>query len=498
MSDLLPALLAALIGSVLIDAFALPQAPRLLRRPLAIWLIASTTLVPFGLSLAVSGDPIFASIFSLALHLLTVLASNTKIRVLGEPLLFSDFALIGGIFRHPQFYFSVLTQWQKAAGLIALAALPVVLCFLVRPNLEMAINGSMIAGAGLVLSDLGVRIGGLLRIAQRPDLERDATSLGLVPTILFYWLRWRKSPRACVDPQADGPKGDDPARANDAFDLVVVVQCESYADPAELFGDVGEPLSWLQACRKDSAQWGNLQVSGFGAYTMRTEYGVLFGRDEADLGFRRFDPYLTAMDDVPCALPNRLDSAHWRSLFVHPHDMRFYNRDRILPAAGFDELVGKDQFDPPEPQQGRYVTDAAVAEKILEIAGKTDMPSFIYSVTIENHGPWAPHRGAGTDHMVENYTRLVRAGDRMLGQLREGIAKLEKRALLVFFGDHRPSIPGVSKPGGDRHTPYVMLRFDRDGRVETLRNSRKDLSPAQLHEVILAMNNGRIIGKNTS
>ncbi|WP_162013491.1 LTA synthase family protein [Erythrobacter sp. NAP1] len=405
--------------------------------------------------------------------------------MLGEPLLFTDLALIGAMFRHPQFYFSVLTQPQKAAGLVALAVLAIVLAILVRPNLEMAANGSMLAGAGLVLTDLGVRLGTMRKIAWEPDIARDATALGLVPSILIYWLRWRKSSPASLHADLRVEGHDQGAGAADEVDLIVIIQCESYADPKDLFGSHHEPLPWLEASRKDAAQWGNLLVSGFGAYTMRTEYGVIFGRGEEELGFRLFDPYLTALDDVSSALPNRLARDRWRSLFVHPHDMRFYNRDRILPAAGFDELVSEDEFE--APREGRYVSDAAVADKIIELGRQSDSARLIYSVTIENHGPWAPHGDAGADHMIENYDRLVRAGDDMLGHLRKGIAVLEKRALLVFFGDHRPSIPGASTPGGDRHTPYVMLRFDRDGGILPMDNSREDLSPAQLHQAILEM-----------
>lgn len=46
----------------------------------------------------------------------------------------------------------------------------------------------------------------------------------------------------------------------------------------------------------------------------------------------------------------------------------------------------------------------------------------------------------------------------MLSMLSERVAAKGRPALLVFFGDHRPSIPGVIEPGGPRHTPYIMLR----------------------------------------
>jgi phosphoglycerol transferase MdoB-like AlkP superfamily enzyme len=87
--------------------------------------------------------------------------------------------------------------------------------------------------------------------------------------------------------------------------------------------------------------------------------------------------------------------------------------------------------------------------------------------------------------MVDNYNRLVLAGDAMLGQLREGLEELGKPTTLVFFGDHRPTIPGASEPGGDRHTPYVILRQGPSCEAHAATGQNVDLTPAQLHHAIL-------------
>ena len=72
----------------------------------------------------------------------------------------------------------------------------------------------------------------------------------------------------------------------------------------------------------------------------------------------------------------------------------------------------------------------------------------------------------------------------MLTALCTRLAADERPALLVFFGDHRPSIPGILEPGGARHTPYVMLRFDGTGNT-IAGNGRVDLTPADLHHAVL-------------
>ena len=497
MIEILLTLALSLAGAVCADRYARPTPSKsglALRRAPAIWLLSLISASIFGILLAASGNPYLALILSLALHVLLVSASNAKYRMLGEPLLFSDLALIGAIFRHPQFYFSVLTIWQKGLGLIALAALAAVLYWFFVPSLIMGVAGLTLALSAFAILLLSLRLRPFSNLATRPAVEKDTCEFGLLPIILLYWLRWRVEKAVSEKRLGAGalPEGIPLATAEQAR-IIIVVQCESFADPVELFGGNADTLVHLGRSRRDGLIWGNLLASGFGAYTMRTEYGVLFGRGEEELGFRMYDPYLTAIADVDHAIPNKLRMNGWRSVFVHPHDMRFYNRHTLLPKAGFTDLVGENHFEAPPSGPGRYVKDAAVAEKIIEIARAAEAPTFIYAVTMENHGPWARHGGADPQQMIANYNRLVKAGDSMLGRLREGVASLGQPALLAFFGDHRPSIPGASEPGGPRHTPFVMIQFDAQGRITGQPNARLDLTPAQLHHAIVELTQGSTI-----
>ena len=453
-------------------------------------LLALVSTALYGGFLALCGNAGLSALLAFALLALLALASNAKRAMLGEPLLFSDLALMGAIFRHPQFYLSALSGWQKLAmaAVAALLALALAWLFVADPVPHGIGAGLALVGVAALTSIL--RLPGFRALAPRPDPDADMTRLGLVPTLILHWRRWREMPDAppCppVQRSAIAPGLAPP-------ELIVAIQCESFADPVELFGDPAMALPGLTAARADAWHWGNLLVSGFGAYTMRTEYALLFGREESDLGFRRFDPFLTALRDSSYALPIRLRPAGWRSLFIHPHDMRFYGRDRILPASGFDRLVGEESFAPPAKGEGRYVTDAAIAHEILTRAAEATDPTLLYAVTIENHGPWSADKDAaaqGSDSrspglLVEKYRRLVGKGDTMLAELRAGIAALQRPALLVFFGDHRPSIPGASEPGGNRHTPYVVLRFDARGQLVKGDGQPRDLTPAALHHLIL-------------
>lgn len=459
-----------LAASLLADALVRERR----RRSFAgVWLHLWIVLAVAGLVQALSGNAMVSALVALGLVAMLALVSNAKNAMLGEPLVFSDLALVAAVFRHPQFYLSALQQWQLAAlvagaaGLLALLAWQFVAAVL--PHLA----GLAVLVAALVMIRISLMLPPWRGLALVPDARADLARHGLLASLLLYWWRWRAS----ADPAPCSSSLSAPTSA----ELVVVVQCESFADPSELFGDPALALPCLAAARGDAWVQGRLLVSGFGAYTNRTEYGVIFGRDEDVLGFRRFDPFLTALGEASHALPARLARAGWRSLFVHPHDLGFYSRDIIMPAAGFAELVGPDAFVMPSKGEHRYVTDAAIADVIMDRARAAAGPTLIHAVTIENHGPW-PADGNG--HRSSAYLRLVGKGDAMLARLTQEMAALRKPAILLFYGDHRPSIAGLVDPGGDRDTPFVLLRFGADGTLLRGNGQSRDLSPAQLHHLL--------------
>lgn len=434
----------------------------------------------FGFFLAGSGSVAVSGVLVTALMALFTITSNAKHGMLGEPLIFSDLALIAALFRHPRFYFTAIPKSQRRTLAVAGPVLLLGLALLFVPRWAPHLAGLALAGGAGLLMRLLILTPAFTRLAPVPDADADLGRYGLIATLLLYWWRWRGTPdpvpcvpsEAAVSPEAVLP------------DLVVIVQCESFADPVDLTGLSESALPGLSAARGLAWQWGDLGVSGFGAYTMRTEYGVLFGRSEPALGFRRYDPFLTAFGEASYALSARLGVYGYRSLFVHPHDMRFYGRDRLMPAIGFDRVIGEENF-ASVPRDGRYVDDRALGEAIGTLIDSAVEPTLIYSVTMENHGPWDMDRAAGKASGLEAYLDHLRSSDAMLSGLVDRISSIGRSGVLVFFGDHRPSIPGVTEPGNGRHTPYVMLRFGAGGRLETGANRRVDLTPDELHHAIL-------------
>lgn len=469
-----------LAASLLLDAAVRPRAGGFRCWPgVMLHLVVMTGV--FGLGLAIAGALGVATVLALAFMALLLFASNAKYAVLGEPLVFSDFALIVAVFRHPRFYLVAVStgqRWLLAAG-AAFAVLVFAALYSPEPKPHLAGLGLMIGAAAAVTMLLNSRwFAGEMHI---PALEHDVRRFGLLAILVLYWNRWRE----IADPPPLVP-AEAAARANAAsLPLIVIVQCESFCDPVEITGLARDALPGLARARQAAWQWGELAVSGFGAYTMRTEYGVLFGRSEEALGFRRFDPFLTAQGEASYALPARLSAADYHCTFVHPHDMRFYRRDRLMPTIGFHRIIDDAGFAPAAADGGRYVGDKILGAALCALIDAAPDRSLLYAVTMENHGPWDGDEARGPAGRLAGYIRHVRNSDAMLTALADHLARDSRPSLLVFFGDHRPSIAGVTAPHGPRHTPYVMLRFGEGARSPPGGARRVDLAPDALHHAIL-------------
>ncbi|BCK76832.1 capsule polysaccharide biosynthesis protein [Acetobacter aceti NRIC 0242] len=424
----------------------------------------------FGSILMLCGSPVCAAVLTgIAVSALAV-ASNAKYAVLYEPLVFSDLFLLKYFIRHPCFYIFAISPVLRvgiAAGLIIMLTL-----------LVMAMAYASLAGhvAGLMLAALFFVILLLFpveRMAPVPDVERDIVRFGLGGCLFIYWRRWRRQSRELLPPAHMEPLPAQPG------EVIVIVQCESFADPQTLAlhrNAVIPPMSGLEQARARASQYGSLNVSGFGAYTLRTEYAVLSGKTEEELGFRRFDPFLTALQNADQSLPSLLGRAGFRTIYMHPYDLHFGDRITVMPGMGFSETMGCESFGSGGSGTSVYVNDRELADKILYKISKNSDPLFLYAVSIENHGPWN-----GKGDPVACYLSHLENSDAMIGQLIEGLDQCQRPARLIVLGDHRPSIPGATSPEAGRDTPYVVVDFPSDQVVPV----RSDIPPEALFRLAL-------------
>lgn len=422
--------------------------------------------------LVITGGVLPACVATCSLAAILTITSRLKESALKEPLVFSDLALAASFLRYPRFYIGAITLPARIA-LLGFIAAAMFLLFRMTTSLSARLTGGAIALGGIALFTMLWCRFWSRTMMRTPDLAQDIRSYGLFATLVGYTLRWRNEKDPTHLPPTLSPEN------GNGFDLLCVIQCESFMDPQDIPG-VSPELPNFTRLMRTARQSGHLKINHFGAYTMRSEYGVLFGRCEEQLGFRRYDPYLTARSECSFSLANRLRNLFARRIFLHPHNLHFYGRDRLMPLAGFGELIGPETFDNTT-LCGRYVGDAALANKIIQLTNRDKTGgTFLYAVTIENHGPW-PGGGKEGVSPLENYKRHLESADRMLSTLDNAFQTSRKRTLLVFFGDHQPSLPGVIAPAHSTRTPYFIQEYSARSPIT---QQHKDLTPAQLHQSI--------------
>ncbi|THD61132.1 MAG: LTA synthase family protein, partial [Bradyrhizobium sp.] len=153
-----------------------------------------------------------------------------------------------------------------------------------------------------------------------------------------------------------------------------------------------------------------------------------------------------------------------------PYDRRFFRRDVAIPALGFDVFLDEANTEFTSAERiGRYISDRAVGQVLLDRIRQSGRPSLFYAVTMENHGPW-------TD--IDNYLEHVYNSDRLLGMVIESLDDSGRDYVLAFFGDHRPALRNVASRG---ETPFVILR----NIAPTSSVPPVTVSAAQLNELLI-------------
>jgi hypothetical protein len=433
------------------------------------WMLfdSAPLVAAFCALLAATARPVLAGGLVGGACIFLAVADRAKRAALAEPLAFTDGGLLWQVPAHPRFYLPFVPRAVVVGGIGAGVAAFVGVVVL-EPGLAIGAPGRLaLLGVALALAGLVLRPLALLRgAAIARDPARDAARFG---PLAAFALQARiaaveRRARRAAHPPAPAPVAPDAARAH-----LVLLQLESFCDPRRL--GMAQSLPHWDALAAGAMARGRLAVPGFGANTMRTEFVVLTGLDDAELGLDRFNPYFRFARAPVASLAWALGGAGWRTACLHPYDGRFFGRDRVLPALGFQRFEAAADF-ADAPREGGLVTDAALGARIVTGIDTATAPVFLYAISVAAHGPWpGPDPAAG-------WAARMAATDAMLGAVAQAARRSARPVVLVAFGDHRPSLP-IARGATD--TDYLIWRSDVAGQ-----GTATDLDAAALHRAVRA------------
>lgn len=466
---------AAAVGLLLTWAIEIFLQPRPgLCRPFSSWLIHSGLwCCVLGVLYALTGRVWFSTTNALALWLLIVLVSNAKFHSLREPFVCADFEYFSDALRFPRLYLPFFGI-GKASG-FAGAFLSGVAGGL---YLEVSRDQSWQEAALLLAFGTGFLLVGN-RQALQPSYEpaTDLRNWGLAACLWRYFRAGsaKVDISALQSPFQPREQGEETASATSAASHpdLISVQSESFFDVRSLHSGIKpHVLKNFDLMCSESLAHGQLEVTAWGANTVRTEFAYLTGLSSDRLGVHRFNPYRSlARQGVP-SIATALKRLGYRTVCVHPYAGCFYNRDQVLPALGFDEFIDQRAFKDSQ-RAGPFIADSAVTDKILALLGdpSRSQPLFIHAITMENHGPLHLEKldasqaaklfTSTLDESLADlgpYVRHIANADQMLGRLRQRLKTSPRPTHLCFFGDHVPIMPQVYHKIGepDGSTNYLI------------------------------------------
>lgn len=418
----------------------------------------------FGLIMAIALRPWLAATLVVVLAAVLTLVSEIKRGILAEPLTLTDFALVPQAVRHPALYYVDVLQrrpMQILVLFIGLGLIAVLGVWIIREPPLIAI-GALADRALWAASFFGA-----LAIFLHPAFSRFACTLlsphlfgedearhGLLASLALTAAARHAQPGALPIARKAARALPRPLAAPAGPSIVVVVQMESFVDIAKRDAS-GPEFPHFTKLRQEAVLHGSLLLPYEGAYTMRTEFGFLSALPGEMLGMHVSDPFLSARHYGVGAVPQRMREAGYRTVFIHPYDGDFFARRSVMPALGFDAQIFEDAFSGAR-RDGPYVSDAAVAERILAEACSSAQPAFIFAVTVEAHGPWRADRLPDISDPAMQYRHHLRNADRMIATLRDALAQVPGGAVLCVYGDHAPARSLALEIGDRRMTDFAI------------------------------------------
>lgn len=265
----------------------------------------------------------------------------------------------------------------------------------------------------------------------------------------------------------------DQAAADGAGDQpnILFMMDEAFFDSTRLTGYQfsEDPLKFIHQ-EEQKAPSGYLLSPEFGGNTANIEFEALTGMSMYFLndGSIPYQQRIVKMSSLP-SIVSILKERGYRALALHPFDDTFYNRNRVYPILGFDSFTSeKDLQNAERITPDGYITDKyAVKEAVRQLKSSSE-PAFLHLVTMQNHFPFTkglngPNtitvQGVPSAHKdeLETYVQNTKLTDEALAYLQQELTTIERRTIVVFWGDHLPALSaGIYSNAGWDKEPKLM------------------------------------------
>jgi hypothetical protein len=256
---------------------------------------------------------------------------------------------------------------------------------------------------------------------------------------------------------------------------VIFVQLESFFDVKYMEGvtfteDPIPTFTWL----KEQYPSGLFTIPVIGAGTVNTEFEVLTGMRVADFGAGEY-PFRSILTQTTCeTLAYDLLASGYRTHAIHNHEGSFYLRNDVYKNLGFESFTSIEYFENPTFNENDWAHDALLTGEILYLLNSTPEPDLVYTVSVQGHGKYPDRYVPAEDDILitggledeavlshfQYFINQINEMDAFISDLYEAVMAMEEDTVLVFYGDHLPSIAldeGVVLSTTEFQTEYIII-----------------------------------------
>ena len=244
------------------------------------------------------------------------------------------------------------------------------------------------------------------------------------------------------------------SRSKEELPNIMFVQLESYFDPTEVewlrFSE--DPIPNLRKLYADYSS-GYFKVPSVGAGTANTEFEVLTGMNMRFFGPGEY-PYKTYVKTTPLeSAASALSSLGYGAEALHNNGGNFYSRAKVYNNMGFDQYTSKEFMNILKTTPKGWATDDILVPNIMESLDTTDGTDFVCTISVQGHGDYPTEptlenpeinvtgvEDEGKRNAWEYYVNEVHEMDKFVGQLIDAIEQRGEPTVLVFYGDHLPTL----------------------------------------------------------
>lgn len=253
---------------------------------------------------------------------------------------------------------------------------------------------------------------------------------------------------------------------------VVYILSESMSDPRIIPGiKLGDsPIPFIQSPENKNIV-GKMLVPIYGGGTANTEFEILTSMSTKFLLSRASTPYhhiLPTRDNFPSVLNEFNRTAH-ETIAAHNYHSNYYQRKRVFKNLGFtNQFFEEDMSYTDTLGLSKYIADEEGYKEILSYLESYDK-SFIHFITMQNHTPYDDKNFeldfdmelefTGNENTITNFVKGINASDDATKSFIEKVSKINKKTMVVLYGDHHPGLYNEFLENKESNDPRIEERL---------------------------------------